>query len=328
MASRKPDRAGRVGHQDVRCSRACAVGARAIARHRMANHHFGKLADVWKHAVLLEVLDREPPARYGETHAGSGAYPLARDAERRFGVFQFLEAAPGFAALAHSTYRAQLMPFVGADPAVYPGSALLAMTLLGDKSSYLLCDLDPHSAADLRRHAHALDLGCCEIVERDGMLATAAWLDNEVHVGSPRSAVVHVDPFDPHARAAGGSSALELGARIAERGARLVYWYGYDQPSQRAWAHDELARLTTSSLWCGDVMITDANGAGREGDLGRATTPGTGFGIVLANVGPDTIRACTELGAALVDAYAATTLPDGTRGGLAFTTRASPTGTA
>jgi hypothetical protein len=33
----------------------------------MANHYFGKLADVWKHVVLLEVLNREPPSRYAET---------------------------------------------------------------------------------------------------------------------------------------------------------------------------------------------------------------------------------------------------------------------
>jgi 23S rRNA A2030 N6-methylase RlmJ len=46
----------------------------------MANRHFGKLADVWKHGALLAVLDRERPARYAETHAGSGTYPLPQDA--------------------------------------------------------------------------------------------------------------------------------------------------------------------------------------------------------------------------------------------------------
>jgi hypothetical protein len=39
----------------------------------MANRHFGKLADVWKHAALVEVLEREPPSRYAETRvADSG----------------------------------------------------------------------------------------------------------------------------------------------------------------------------------------------------------------------------------------------------------------
>lgn len=39
----------------------------------MANHHFGKLSGVWKHAVLMEVIGREAPDRYTETHAGPRA---------------------------------------------------------------------------------------------------------------------------------------------------------------------------------------------------------------------------------------------------------------
>ena len=45
----------------------------------MANRHFGKIADVWKHAALAEVLELEPPGRYAETHAGSGAYLVVHD---------------------------------------------------------------------------------------------------------------------------------------------------------------------------------------------------------------------------------------------------------
>jgi hypothetical protein len=71
----------------------------------VANPHFGNLADVWKHAVLVEVLQREPPGWYAETHAGSGAYAVVRDAEREFGILRFLEVAPRFAVLARSRYR-------------------------------------------------------------------------------------------------------------------------------------------------------------------------------------------------------------------------------
>ena len=42
----------------------------------MANKNFGNIGDVWKHVVLAEVLEREPPAWYAETHAGSGAYAV------------------------------------------------------------------------------------------------------------------------------------------------------------------------------------------------------------------------------------------------------------
>ncbi len=105
----------------------------------MANaEHFGKLADVWKHGVLAEVLGDEPTARYAETHAGSATYPLVHDAEREFGVWRFLAADNE--ALAGSRYRAAIAPFVS--DSVYPGSAMLAMSVLGDSASYLLCDLD------------------------------------------------------------------------------------------------------------------------------------------------------------------------------------------
>ncbi len=126
----------------------------------MANRHFGKLSDVWKHAALAEALDRERPRRYAETHAGSGAYPMVRDAERQFGIARFLNVAAGSEALARSKYRAVAASWLTGH-GLYPGSALLAMTMLGDESSYLLCDLDRGSAADLRRWARELGLHRC-----------------------------------------------------------------------------------------------------------------------------------------------------------------------
>lgn len=71
----------------------------------------------------------------------------------------------------------------------------------------------------------------------------------------------------------------------------------------------------------GDVMVTGTSST--AGDLGRATTPGTGFGVILANVQAGTVSACTAVGDALADAYAGALLPDGSRGGLTFTARAS-----
>ncbi len=37
----------------------------------MANRHFGRIGDVWKHLPLAEILLLETPRRYWETHAGS-----------------------------------------------------------------------------------------------------------------------------------------------------------------------------------------------------------------------------------------------------------------
>ena len=283
----------------------------------MSNRHFGNLADVWKHAVLVEVLEREPPGWYAETHAGSGAYAVVHDGEREFGVLRFLEVAPRYAALARSRYRAIAASYVNGDRGLYPGSALLAMTALGDASSYLLCDLDPESVTDLRRWSRELGLRSCKVAQTDGMAAVAALLDGK----APGPGLVHIDPFDPDARSPGGYSALELAARVADSGTPLVYWYGYDEPGDQAWAYQKLATLTRTPLWCGDVLVTGASNA--PGDLGRATTPGTGFGVILANLQAGTAGGCAALGDALSDAYADAIFPDGSPGNLAFTSRTS-----
>lgn len=86
----------------------------------------------------------------------------------------------------------------------------------------------------------------------------------------------------------------------------------------------ELWDLTPAPLWCGDVMVTDTGGGGSPGDLGRATTPGTGFGVVLANLPPDVLTACTTVGGALAGAYTDVALPGGPRGSLVFTSYRRP----
>jgi hypothetical protein len=105
--------------------------------------------------------------------------------------------------------------------------------------------------------------------------------------------LVHIDPFDPHVQSPGGYSALELAARVADSGAGLVYWYGYDEPGTQAQAHRQLAALTTAPLWCGEVTVTGANDS--PGDLDHA----------------------------LSHAYAHAILPDGGPGNLAFTSSTS-----
>ncbi|HEX3593267.1 MAG TPA: hypothetical protein VHV74_26890 [Pseudonocardiaceae bacterium] len=261
--------------------------------------HAGKVSEIWKHGILLEVLRREPPERYAETHAGSAVYPLPRDGERAFGVRRFLRLTSPV--LTGSAYRAGIAPYEADDR--IPGAVPLVTALLGPGVEYLLCDLDPESAADLR--AHTSDLPHCDVVERDGMATVAEWLDD-------RPTVVHIDPFD-------AEPTLDFAAEVATRGHRLVYWYGYDRPGQRAWAHKALAGRTDVPLWCGDVAVVDADGRGYAGDLGEGTTPGVGIGVVLANAAQDTLDACVAYGRALAAGYEGAVLPDGRQGGLAFT---------
>ena len=282
----------------------------------MANKNFGNIGDVWKHVVLAEVLEREPPAWYAETHAGSGAYAVVRSGGREYGFLRFLEVAPRFPVLARSRYRAIAASYVEGDRGLYPGSALLAMTMLGDASSYLLCDQDPGSVADLNGWSRELGLHNCEVAEIDGMAAVAARLASEPR----RPALVHIDPFDRHARAPGGYSALELAARVADSGTGLVYWYGYEEHGAQGLAHEQLAALTRAPLWCGEVTVTGANDS--LGDLDHSATLCT-LGIILANLQEGTAGACAALGNALSQAYADAVLPDGAPGDLVFTSSTS-----
>ena len=58
-----------------------------------------------------------------------------------------------------------------------------------------------------------------------------------------------------------------------------------------------------------------------NGDLGVGTTPGTGFGVVLANVGEQVIAHCDRLGRDLIRTYDGKRLPNGQQGRLRFTRR-------
>lgn len=277
----------------------------------MANSHFGGLGDVWKHLVLAEVLEREAPRWYAETHAGSAAYPLDRDPRREFGIRRFLAAAPQSAELARSRYHAIAGSCASASPATYPGSALLAMTVLGDSSSYLLCDLDPGSAADLRSWSRRLGVRHCEVADADGMAAVAAYL------ARGEGGLVHVDPFEPDAVGPGGESALECAAGVADSGNALLFWYARGQdPAPDGGVPARLRALTDAPLWCGEVAVVTRDASAR--DARRAATPGV-VGVVLAHVRPTTATACAALGQALADAYAGATLPAGQPATLVFT---------
>ncbi|WP_212998810.1 hypothetical protein [Winogradskya consettensis] len=132
---------------------------------------------------------------------------------------------------------------------------------------------------------------------------------------------MHIDPFDPFAAQPGGLSAVQLAGQVAESGSVLVYWYGFDSPVEQAWALAEITQRTSKPLTCLDVLVTDETGQGMNGDLGVGTTPGTGFGVVLANVKERVIANCDQLGRDLIRTYDGKRLPNGQQGGLRFTRR-------
>ena len=100
---------------------------------QLANVHYARIGDVWKHLPLAEVLRIELPGRYWESHSGSSSYPLTRSPERDYGAFTFLERSGRSPGLERSSYRRLLARYFGREAPAYPGSPRIAMELLATR---------------------------------------------------------------------------------------------------------------------------------------------------------------------------------------------------
>src|SRR5579883_2123590 len=116
----------------------------------MANRHFGRIGDIWKHLPLAQFLVVEKPKRYIETHAGNALYDLTPSPERDYGVYTYLRCASNNTFLRSAAYSMILNECITeAQLSTYPGSPFLAMKLLEPGTSFNLYDLDPQSIANL-----------------------------------------------------------------------------------------------------------------------------------------------------------------------------------
>jgi hypothetical protein len=251
----------------------------------VANRHFANFGDVWKHLPLAEVLRLRPAAQYWETHAGSPTYPLTSSATRNHGAIRFRSLAPTDPGLIGSSYLEALL----ADPSTYPGSPALAMRALGTKARYLFCDLDPDTAQSLRAAGRSLSM---KVEEADGI--STILHEADVSVANPSDVLVHIDPYDPFERMTPDSlTPIELAGRLAERGYRVFFWYGYESMTERGWARETISRMSpNTSLWCGDMIIPSPFVFPDRGGV-------WGCGVVLAKMTKTEAEICHRLGTAL-----------------------------
>ena len=154
-------------------------------------YHAGNLADVHKHAALAHVLDyllrKDKPLSYIETHAGRGLYDLGGAEARKTG-----EAARGIAAVQdwfppdHPYRRALAAIRASHGPQAYPGSPLIAATLLRDADRLHLAELHPAENAALR---NALPARNVQINQDDGLAVALSLCPPE-----PRRGLMLIDP--------------------------------------------------------------------------------------------------------------------------------------
>jgi 23S rRNA (adenine2030-N6)-methyltransferase len=135
--------------------------------------HAGNFADVFKHAILLALLDaltaKDKPLCYFDTHAGRGRYALddeqaMKTGEWRDGIERLFDDAEPPASLRRYVEAIRAFNPDGTLRA-YPGSPLLAALALRPEDRLVLCETQPDEAAalrtlfrdDRRAHVHARD---------------------------------------------------------------------------------------------------------------------------------------------------------------------------
>jgi 23S rRNA (adenine2030-N6)-methyltransferase len=207
--------------------------------------HAGNFADVHKHAVLARIILhlREKPAAFRviDTHAGAGRYDLftsesTRGGEWQDGIKKIWGAAPRRNA---DKLSALLAPYLNAVAALnpdgalrsYPGSPVIAQSLLRPQDRLIACELEPRAAASLqgalRGDARA------KVLRLDGWIALGANVPPK-----ERRGVVLVDPsFEDAADFVRLSGALAAAHRKWPTGV-YVLWY----PIKERAAPDALAR--------------------------------------------------------------------------------------
>jgi 23S rRNA (adenine2030-N6)-methyltransferase len=160
--------------------------------------HAGNFADVVKHTVLARILahlGEKPQAfRVIDTHAGAGLYDLAgpdatRTGEWRAGIGRLTGAslaAPVSALLApYLDAVAKLNP--AGELRYYPGSPLIALSLMRPQDRLIACELEPGAAAALRSHLHADKRA--KAIAIDGFVALNAYVPPK-----ERRGLVLIDP--------------------------------------------------------------------------------------------------------------------------------------
>lgn len=160
--------------------------------------HAGGFADVIKHIVLVRILLylQEKPAAFRviDTHAGAGLYDLESDEARRGG-----EWLTGIARILQARFSEQagalIKPYLdivrafNSGPALtaYPGSPLIARSLLRPQDRLVACETEPkaHKALldALRRDTQA------RVVDLDGWVALPAFVPPR-----ERRGLVLIDP--------------------------------------------------------------------------------------------------------------------------------------
>ena len=240
--------------------------------------HAGNFADVMKHAILALVIEhlklKPAPFRVIDTHAGTGRYALdavaaTKSGEWRDGIGRLLSGpipadvaqtlAPYLDAVRSANPNMSDAP--NAFPAVYPGSPLIARSLLRRGDNLVANELHPADHAELARH-FAGD-------PQTKVMALDAWTAmKSLLPPKERRGVVLVDPpFEEPGEFHRLADGLRDATRRFETGIYLL-WYPIKDPKRirsfRARLADlGIGKLAVAELWIRKPVNPDLlNGCG------------------------------------------------------------------
>jgi 23S rRNA (adenine2030-N6)-methyltransferase len=217
--------------------------------------HAGNFADVFKHALLVQLTRalqrKEKGFLYLDTHAGRGGYDLAaaargdtlvRKPEWPDGIGRLWEKPDLPAPLAD--YVALVRDFdrdngnATSEPRFYPGSPRLVQRLVRSQDRLALCEKQPGECAALR--AEFALVHRATVQEMDGYVALRAMLPPP-----ERRALVLIDPpFELQDEFAQVAAALREGLR-RQPGGMFAVWYPL---TERARVDDFFAELLALKL--------------------------------------------------------------------------------
>ncbi|MBB5211519.1 23S rRNA (adenine(2030)-N(6))-methyltransferase RlmJ [Microbulbifer hydrolyticus] len=156
--------------------------------------HAGNFADVLKHCVQVEIISylqkKEAPFDYIDTHAGAGRYALTSDMAQKN-----REYMTGIGRLFKTCDLPGLQNYLRLIEALnpqqslqhYPGSPLIATSMLRPQDKAWLFELHPSDAEKLR---HCVPRGRqCQVREEDGFAGLASLLPSRA-----RRALILIDP--------------------------------------------------------------------------------------------------------------------------------------
>lgn len=226
--------------------------------HYLHLYHAGNFADVFKHVLLLALLEalsaKDTPSCFIDTHAGAGTYPLEAAnvpdaAEWRQGIGRVWGAKPRSALLGRYLATLREVAGTGAAPHSYPGSPWWGVRMARPGDRVIACEQQIEIAERLR-----CAVPRAEIQRRDGYGLLGALPPRE------RRGLVLVDP--PFERADEFDAARGFIVSAAKRYAGGVFalWYPLKNPHAAAHALRCLARDVKQPLI--DFQLD----AGRRGD--------------------------------------------------------------